>query len=78
MQAQAPVGQTMTFVSRWFKGSAGKKGGQAAPAAAARASADRDSNVAFVAGEGARIYSLDAYRTLKKVPPRAIRTDDAA
>jgi hypothetical protein len=68
----------MTFVSRWFKGSSGKNGSNAAPAAAARASADRDSSVAFVAGEGAQVYSLDAWRTLKNLPPATLETNDAA
>jgi hypothetical protein len=68
----------MTFVSRWFTGSLGKNGCKAVPAAAQRSLADRDISVAFVAGEGAPVYSLDAWRTLKKLPPIAFHTGDAA
>ena len=59
----------MTFVSRWFKAGEGKNSRQAAPGAASRDLAGRDSDVAFVAGEGAQVYSLDAFRTLKNLPP---------
>jgi hypothetical protein len=74
----ALVGQMMTFVSRWFTGSLGKNGCKALPAAAERLLADRDISVAFVAGEGAQVYSLDAWRTLKNLPPVTFRTGDAA
>jgi hypothetical protein len=58
----------MTFVSRWFKAGESKNSRQTAPVAASRHSAGSDSNVAFVAGEGARVYSLDAFRRLKNLP----------
>jgi hypothetical protein len=66
----------MTFVSRWFKVGEGKNPSQAAPAAAAKAFNSRDTSVAFVAGQGARVYSLEAFRTLKKLP--GSRPDSAA
>jgi hypothetical protein len=69
-------GQIMTFVSRWFKTDEGKNARRGAPAPAAGSFANRDSRVAFVAGEGARVYSLDAFRTLKKLPDS--RPDTAA
>jgi hypothetical protein len=60
----------MTFVSRWFKAGEGKNSRHAAPMAASGVSASRDSSVAFVAGEGAKVYSLAAFRTLKYLPPQ--------
>jgi hypothetical protein len=59
----------MTFVSRWFKAGEGKNSRQAAPMAVSSYEAARDSSVAFVAGEGAKVYSLAAWRTLKNLPP---------
>ena len=58
----------MTFVSRWFKAGEEGKSREAAPVAASGGSARHDGGVAFVAGEGARVYSLAAFRALKKVP----------
>jgi hypothetical protein len=58
----------MTFVSRWFKAGEGKNTQRGAPAASAASFANRDNSVVFVAGEGAQVYSLAAFRTLKKLP----------
>jgi hypothetical protein len=51
----------LTFVSRWMNR-------KSADSLSNRDEIDRDTPVAFVAGEGARVYSLDAYRSLKKLP----------
>jgi hypothetical protein len=68
----------MTFVSRWFRGSAEKNRGQEAHRAFPRASADRDTGVTYVAGEGAQVYSLEAWRRLKKLPSASSHANDAA
>jgi hypothetical protein len=76
--SSALTGQKMTFVSQWFRGSSGKKAAQEAQRAVPRASADRDIGVTYVAGEGAQVYSLDAWRRLKKLPSASSHANGAA
>jgi uroporphyrinogen-III synthase len=53
----------LTFVSRLLQRNALEN----RTALSARGEAGRDTSVAFVAGQGARVYSLAAYRALKKL-----------
>jgi hypothetical protein len=51
----------LTFVSRLLQRNGLENG-------SARGEPGRDTPVAFVAGEGARVYSLAAWRALKNLP----------
>jgi len=70
----------MTFLSRWFGAAVAANQDPAAISAGLRIVRGGDSDVAppraspasmpFVAGQGARIYSLDAFRSAPPGPPR--------
>jgi hypothetical protein len=70
----------MTFLSRWFGAGVAANADPAAISGGLRIVRSGDSDVApprassvsvpFVAGQGARIYSLDAFRRAPSGPPR--------